>query len=591
MIINTFHHLLDKELEAIIHEEDLKQHKNLDQNKGRAFLVWFLRFYGQQRLFESFITDGPGDSSCDIILKRKTEREDIFYVVQSKYIQYKEGQDEDSFPKIKSEEFGHALNDFATILSGKRQLGKNEQFNEQYKKLLEHLQNNGKVKFIFFTLAFFNPAIQDSIAAFRKQHGPNIELELIDGERIRRDFIEVRYKQIKSSNPLEQVNDAESSEIVLEVERSEETRRDFFEYRGRSKGFIFLVKPKTIHELFQKYGFGLFYKNVRNPLPQSNYNQNIVETLLSKPDAFWFFNNGITAITKYMPELGQHAQRLTVDGLQIINGAQTVYSMYSAYEQATEQQRRIMDKDARLMMRLINSSDEEFNLQITRYTNSQNPMEDRDFWANDEVQIRLQNESFKTNFWYEKRRGEIPNKEELKEMGVEVFDFRKPSLMAYVFFYQGLQVVGKSFHQVEKYIFISKKNNPSGLYETFFNEDMDFKKVLVSYFLSTLKISYGSYNFVFYMFFHRFLPSVYEKKYKTKQFNLTNYLYDKVRNKDKKIKPEIEEAWEYFLNIIKNENKINPKSLHSLEQFTHFLDHNPVYLQAVENFQFSDNRH
>jgi AIPR protein len=145
------------------------------------------------------------------------------------------------------------------------------------------------------------------------------------------------------------------------------------------------LKPKTVYELFKKYRFGLFFKNVRNPIHRSNYNEKIVETLLKKPNAFWYFNNGITAITKIMPEVGIHAKKIKLEGLQIINGAQTVYSIYQAYQNATRIQRVAMDSDARMTFRLIRSSDEEFNMQITRYTNSQNSMEDRGFLVSDTV--------------------------------------------------------------------------------------------------------------------------------------------------------------------------------------------------------------
>lgn len=75
-------------------------------------------------------------------------------------------------------------------------------------------------------------------------------------------------------------------------------------------------------------------------------------------NAFWYFNNGITAITKIIPEVGVHAKKIKLEGLQIINGAQTVYSIYQAYQRAA------MDSDARLTFRWIRSSDEAFKMQM-----------------------------------------------------------------------------------------------------------------------------------------------------------------------------------------------------------------------------------
>ena len=49
--------------------------------------------------------------------------------------------------------------------------------------------------------------------------------------------------------------------------------------------------------------------------------------------------------------------------------------------------------------------------------------EDRDFHANDDIQIALQNDSYSTNVWYEKRRGEFREKppEGVQIVSSEVF--------------------------------------------------------------------------------------------------------------------------------------------------------------------------
>jgi hypothetical protein len=169
--------------------------------------------------------------------------------------------------------------------------------------------------------------------------------------------------------------------------------------------FVF-VPPLFLLPLFLLFcccsiGFSLNPLFVSTPLPQSNYNQAIVDTLNKKPEMFWYFNNGITAISKMIKPVGFDSQIAELRGLQIINGAQTVYSVYSAYKNANEGQREIMDLETKINLRLIRSNNDDMNLEITRYTNSQKPMEARDFWANDEVQIRLQEESFKKSIGME----------------------------------------------------------------------------------------------------------------------------------------------------------------------------------------------
>jgi hypothetical protein len=366
-----FYSVLNEELVAIIangqDDKDLNRHKSIDQNKGYALLIWFLDFYGQITSSKQYITEGPDDGSCDIIFSnRDTQGQTIFYVVQSKWISCKETARD--YPILDKEEFNAVLSDFSSILSADKPKGNNEKFNAKYDELVRHLESNGKAKFIFFTLAGYSQEVLGNVNSFNKSQGPNVSLEVIDIERIKKDYIDFKFKDIKTENPLEYKYDSEYNVIDLPIERDASNTangRDFLEFDGRDKSFIFILRPQAIHALFSKYKFGLFFKNVRNPLHKSNYNERIVKTLLDRPRAFWYFNNGVTAITKIIPAIGNHATNIQLQGLQIINGAQTVYSIYKAYESATEQQRQIMDADARVTFRLIRSSDEEFNLEIT----------------------------------------------------------------------------------------------------------------------------------------------------------------------------------------------------------------------------------
>jgi hypothetical protein len=501
MILSKFYSLVHRELQQILEnnptDEKLAAHKDSKNNKGYALLVWFLKFYGQNDLYTRHITDGSGDSSCDIIFSKDNfEKEKIYYVIQSKNINLgineagelikpdskKTIVTQATYPQISKDEFGATLTDFAIILSGQRKPSHNISFNEKYKELVEHLERNGKVKFIFFTLAKDNeeetPA---AVAAFNKDYAPNVSLEIIDVERIRRDYIEFKYKEITTSNPLEYNYSSEEREIVLPIERLNKNNRDVFEFEGSYKAYTFLLKPATLHALFKEYKFSLFFKNVRNPIHRSNYNQKIIDTLLEKPNAFWYFNNGITAITSILPDVGIHAKQVKLDGLQIINGAQTVYSVYSAYENANISQRKAMDAYAKISLRLIGSSDKEFNLQVTRFTNFQNPMENRDFWANDAVQQRIQNESFATDIWYEKRRDEFQLTEQQQaELGIRVI--KNTDLLAnYVAFH--LQKPAYNLRQAD--FFVSRKEAHTGLYEEIFiDNNIQFSDIYAAYQLS-----------------------------------------------------------------------------------------------------------
>ncbi len=504
MLIKQFYNIVDSEIFTLVEkykdDENIKRHKEskIENRKSYAFLIWFLEFYGQKPLYKNYITDGNKDYSCDIIFSNTdSQNQTIFYVVQSKWVKLAENKELDS---IDSDEFGKSLNDFSTILSGSKKNTENEKFNKKYIELIEHLEKNGKVKFIFFTLATYNNSIDDAVNSFNKNYAPNISLEVIDINRIRRDYIEFKFKLLQTNNPLEYNYNPEDTIIELPIERFDNSnedltktdkksylnKRDFLEFEGREKAYIFLLKPKTIYDLFEKYKFNLFFKNVRNPIHDSNYNKRIVETLIKKPRSFWYFNNGLTAITEVIPEVGMHAKKVTLNGLQIINGAQTVYSVYQAYKNANERDRTIMDTDARITLRLIRSSDEDFNLEITRFTNSQNPLYDRDFVANHEIQQRLQNESFNTNVWYEKRRDEFRIKENKPDnLKIKIVP-NEIMTLAYVAFHMQnpINAINK-----KSYFFISRKEDSEGLYDDIFNPDTKYVDILSSFYMWDLLVN------------------------------------------------------------------------------------------------------
>ena len=143
--------------------------------------------------------------------------------------------------------------------------------------------------------------------------------------------------------------------------------------------YVLLLRPKTIFDLFNKYKFRLFFKNVRNPLRDSKVNENMEDSLKNEMSFFTYFNNGITAITD---DVDQHinptAELINVFGFQVINGTQTVYSIYKNYRD-NPGARDLMDRRILITLRLITINSDELSLRITRFTNSQNPLEERDF--------------------------------------------------------------------------------------------------------------------------------------------------------------------------------------------------------------------
>lgn len=481
MTIQDFYDTLDTEFQKVIDDNphDQRLQKDKQNIKSYAFMIWFMRFYGRRTIHNQYITDGDDDTSCDIIFSNLDAfGKTVFYVVQAKWNNRK-----NATSKFSGETFRATLADFELVLTGQKQVSRNENFARKYEELRKHIEQNGDVKFIYLTLCQTNPSVADNIEAFRRS--TNHDLEVIDIERLKRDFIEVNYKKNQPENPLEYDYNPEIETIDLEIEQVD-IEKNYLKVEAPFIAYTFLVRVKTVHDLFAKYGFKLFFRNIRNPLIASQYNRQIEQTLKDSPSFFMYFNNGITAISSLPPrKINATAKQITMTGLQIINGAQTVYSIYQAYKNAKNGEKNIMNDNALVRFTLIQSGNRDFELDVARYTNQQNPTEPRDFWAYDEVQMRLQNESFRTNYWYEIRRGEFretPNK------GVEVV-----SNEVFAKAYTGFVLKREANENV---FFISREKDENGLYESIFNADTTFDNMLLAYRMNQfLEVeTYSRYN-------------------------------------------------------------------------------------------------
>lgn len=129
-------------------------------------------------------------------------------------------------------------------------------------------------------------------------------------------------------------------------------------------------------------------------LGATEVNETIIHTLLNRPKDFWYFNNGVTALCRTVQKkpIGGNTREtgfFECHDLRVVNGAQTV----GAITQASTKNPESVAK-ARVAIRLIalEQCPPEFDKQVTRYTNTQNRIDRRDFVALDIEQERIRGE-------------------------------------------------------------------------------------------------------------------------------------------------------------------------------------------------------
>lgn len=151
--------------------------------------------------------------------------------------------------------------------------------------------------------------------------------------------------------------------------------------------------------------YPIFDMNIREYLGNKGVNKKIYETLLDPDDRknFFYYNNGITMICDTMSSVDTHSfgnninAVFTVKNPQIVNGCQTVNSIYEALKNVDPRELEQNYKDTFVMLKILqinreNEYEEKLYKNIVTYNNSQNSIDEKTFVANNSIFNRLKNE-------------------------------------------------------------------------------------------------------------------------------------------------------------------------------------------------------
>lgn len=169
-----------------------------------------------------------------------------------------------------------------------------------------------------------------------------------------------------------------------------------------------LTPVVSVYRLYRdsiEKGYPIFDKNIREYLGNKGVNKSIYQTLLDEEDRknFFYYNNGITVIcdkmTKIITQPSDYNMNaaFTIENPQIVNGCQTVNSIYEALKNIDPDKLEKDFKDTFVMLKILeidrdDSADDKLYKDIVKYTNSQNSIDEKTFVANTDTFIRLQKE-------------------------------------------------------------------------------------------------------------------------------------------------------------------------------------------------------
>lgn len=185
------------------------------------------------------------------------------------------------------------------------------------------------------------------------------------------------------------------------------------------KGYLAVIPGQILANIYDRYGPRLLERNVRSFLQaRGKVNKGIRNTILEEPHRFFAYNNGITATADHI-EFREEGERLvikSVRNLQVVNGGQTTASLYHTAKKDKADLEGIFVQ-AKLSV-IPEEYVEEIVPLISRYANSQNKVNDADFYANDPYHVSveelsrtiwtpaLDGSSRTTRWFYERARGQ-----------------------------------------------------------------------------------------------------------------------------------------------------------------------------------------
>jgi hypothetical protein len=170
------------------------------------------------------------------------------------------------------------------------------------------------------------------------------------------------------------------------------------------RSYLVVISADILASLYGKFGARLLEQNVRSFLQaRGKVNQGIRTTILSEPQMFFAYNNGITATAQEVEvEAGDGGLQITrIRDLQIVNGGQTTASLFH-----TKRKDKASLKDIFVQMKLsvIDSAESELVVpRISEYANTQNRVNAADFFSNHPFHIRI--ETFSRRLWAPAQQG------------------------------------------------------------------------------------------------------------------------------------------------------------------------------------------
>lgn len=367
-------------------------------NDGQRFVAWYLRNIHLRDMNETKadITDGADDKQIDAIVI--DDDKSMVFVLQGKFI---------STASVDAEPLREVLAAWLQMRDLKAlQEAANAKLKRKLSDVATALEDDYEIAFELITTGELTPAAQKDLANFQKQLADLSEkddlvctIAVVDPNELRRRYDMALDKENPSIHHTIDLSDGHYMVNAL-----------------ASTNVAIMALP--LKECIKIPGISdgtLFQKNVRQSLGINNaVNKAIRNTIYSdKYKDFFFFHNGITAICNKLEKKGD---KLTLKGLSVVNGCQSLNTILSCSERVKELE------DTYVLFRVYEIPQRERADRISINTNSQSAVKPRDLRSNDKrvLALKKQYELKYPSGYFKTKRGE---QVEASKSKAEVIDF------------------------------------------------------------------------------------------------------------------------------------------------------------------------
>ena len=151
----------------------------------------------------------------------------------------------------------------------------------------------------------------------------------------------------------------------------------------------------------------VLYENVRGYILRSKFNGNILRSLDTEPEKFFFYNNGLTIVAKDINSQKVNSNkkiRLQIKDFQVLNGGQTLRTIHKFNKDNRENINKL--SQASVLVRVMKVTEDDLKSKISEYTNSQNAISQIDLKSMRTEQVQLQNYLSSHDILYIRKNGD-----------------------------------------------------------------------------------------------------------------------------------------------------------------------------------------